>query len=164
MSQTTDGIAQHHRQTPIIFDKRLREHDFGKLNGQPVSAIRTNAKLLGVSEEQFIIDQGGESDQDVEDRVLEVYNEIINQSKVAGCSSILIVSHGGPLTIIVRWMIENQKYQLAADVPKRAKLGNTSVTTVHITNCSGRIEQLNCLKHLSDMMYSVLKSDQGPAV
>ncbi|GAB5588135.1 hypothetical protein Unana1_03035 [Umbelopsis nana] len=162
--QTTVGIAKHHKDTPIIFDKRLREHDFGRLNGKPVSAIKLGARQVGTSDEEFIVDQGGESDQDVEIRVLHAYNEIVNKSLEAGYSHILIVSHGGPLAIIISWMIDKQKYELPAVYSKRGKVGNTSVTTARITSCSGQIEQLNCMKHLEDMMDTMLKSDQGPAV
>ncbi|KAH8554281.1 histidine phosphatase superfamily [Umbelopsis sp. PMI_123] len=163
-TQTAAGITNYHGQTPIFFDKRLREHDFGKLNGQPVTSIKANAKRLRITEEQFIIDQGGESDQEVKSRVLEAFNDIVGKSQQAGHSHILIVSHGGPLGIIVSWMVEEQTYELPANAPRIFKLGNTSVTRALITGCSGRIEQFNCLTHLADMLDTSLQSDRGPAV
>ncbi|KAG2180725.1 hypothetical protein INT44_003732, partial [Umbelopsis vinacea] len=162
--QTADGITKFHQQTPIILDKRLREHDFGRLNGKPVNAIKAGAKSQGIKEADYIVDQGGESDQEVKTRVLEAFNDIVSKSQQAGHSHVLIVSHGGPLSIIISWMVEEQKYELPADPPRIIKLGNTSVTRVFITGCSGRIELFNCQKHLSIMMDTSLQNDRGPAV
>jgi broad specificity phosphatase PhoE len=96
--------------------------------------------------------------------VLEAFNDIVSKSQQAGHSHILIVSHGGPLSIIITWMVEDQKYELPTEPTRIIKLGNTSVTRVFITGCSGRIEQFNCQRHLSDMMDTSLQNDRGPAV
>lgn len=134
------------------------------MNGKPVTAIKTGAKAQGISQDDYIVDQGGESDREVKTRVLEAFNDIVSKSQQAGHSHILIVSHGGPLSIIITWMVEEQKYELPANSPRISKLGNTSVSRVFITGCSGRIEQFNCLNHLSDMMNTSLQNDRGPAV
>jgi broad specificity phosphatase PhoE len=162
--QTLAGIAQYHNTTPVTFDKRLREHDFGKLNGKPYKTISHSANKLNILEEQLIIEQGGESDEEVKLRVIEAYQEITKTSLEAGHDHILIVSHGGPLAIIMMYITEELDYQWPADCVSSNKMGNTSVTTLRISGCSGQIETFNCIDHLQSMLETSLSSDQGPAV
>lgn len=158
------GISQYHKHTPVTFDKRLRERDFGKLSGQPYKTISHNAKHLVISDEQLIIDQGGESDLDMKLRVEEVYQELTKASLEAGHDHILMVSHGGPLAIITVYITEELDYQWPVDCINGNKMSNTSVTTLKMTGRSGQIETFNCVDHLQSMLETSLSSDQGPAV
>lgn len=158
------GITEYHKNAPVTFDKRLRERDFGKLNGKPYKTISHDARQLIISDEQLIIEQGGESDLDMKLRVKEAYQELTKASIEAGHEHILMVSHGGPLSIIMEYITEELDYQLPVDSIYGNKMSNTSVTTLRMTGCSGQIETFNCIDHLQSMLDTTLSSDKGPAV
>ncbi|KAG2178785.1 hypothetical protein INT43_001631 [Umbelopsis isabellina] len=162
--ETLAGITEYHKDTPVTFDKRLRERDFGKLNGQPYKTISHNARHLTITDEQLIIEQGGESELDMELRVKQAYQDLTKASLEAGHEHILMVSHGGPLAAITVYITEELDYQWPVDCITGNKMSNTSVTTLRMTGCSGQIETFNCVDHLQSMLDTSLSSDLGPAV
>ena len=85
----------------VIFDERLREVNFGELNGNPVGEVneyfdpdrRFNKSQL-LHKKHDLPYPGGENGKDVKIRVNEFIKEIDKKYKN---KKILIVSHGGPL-------------------------------------------------------------------
>jgi broad specificity phosphatase PhoE len=81
----------------IIFDKRLREIDFGNFNGLSIQKISSYFKSR---KEKFTKKHpNGENYNEVQKRMLNFFGEINKKYKN---KNILIVSHGGPL-----WLLES---------------------------------------------------------
>ena len=79
---------------PPQFDARLREMDFGSMNGKPVNEIRSiMGRYQGPGYAQF----GGEDYKDTSRRVSEFLKDV--EGKYQG-KTILIVSHQAPLTLL----------------------------------------------------------------
>jgi isoleucyl-tRNA synthetase len=98
-TKETSEIVAGLLQKEIIFDKRLREINFGSLNGEKIEAY---VKFTPSLEEKFILKfpEGGESLNDVRKRLYEFISFVENnyQNK-----KILIVSHETPLWLF--WSI-----------------------------------------------------------
>jgi len=92
------ALAQHHS-LPLRLESRLREMNFGSWDGQTAAEIiQTDAEAL----ERFWKDPwrhgppDGESLAQVRARVLDAWHDIVNE-----CRSTLVITHGGPIRLIL---------------------------------------------------------------
>lgn len=89
--QTCDEILKFHKTLIPIYDDRLKERYYGKLENQPVGIIKFNRWKVGEDDEQtkqYEI----EEIMSVYNRVSSFYDEILNKHSA---KNILIVAHSG---------------------------------------------------------------------
>ncbi len=89
--QTCYEILKHHNNLSPIFDDRLKERYYGKLENQPVGSIKFNRWKVGADEEQTK-NLNIEMIIDVYKRVSNFFDEILNKYKD---KNILVVAHSG---------------------------------------------------------------------
>ena len=81
--KTVEEVIKYHPSVKIITDDRLKERCYGDLQGQKhLDLMRSSlAKYLEYHRSYDVPPPGGESIADVEQRVLPLYNEIIDRVK-----------------------------------------------------------------------------------
>ncbi|MBY0539148.1 histidine phosphatase family protein [Patescibacteria group bacterium] len=96
--QTTD-ILNRERNLPVTYDARLRERSFGSLDGQEWSAFDPDGSLheKDTQQEYDYRPYGGESAEDVRDRVFAAFKDIAQKENG---KSVLIVAHGGVIRLL----------------------------------------------------------------
>ena len=112
------ALAERHA-IPLQFDERLREMDFGDWEG------RTAAELMATAPDDIArfwqdpLHHGppqGESLLSLRARVLTAWNEIVNRQR-----PVLIVTHGGPIRVILSHVLGKPPERLMEiDVPHAA--------------------------------------------
>lgn len=96
-TKQTAGIIAEELGLGVAFDERLRDTDFGDMNGMPISVLK---ERFGTRVARFTeAPEGGETLRQVRHRIIEVVKEL--EAKYEG-KTILLVSHGDPL-----WMLES---------------------------------------------------------
>lgn len=90
-AKQTAGIVASALSKKITFDKRLREHSFGAYNGRSAKEWH---KLFGDSDSYTIKPSGGESLQEVQERMMDFLKTM--DEKYQG-KTILIVTHANPI-------------------------------------------------------------------
>ncbi len=139
--QTAEAIVLH-TGLPLTLDPRLREIDMGEWQGMTGSEVELwdKERLAQVRTGGLHIRRpGGESVQDVADRALALFNEII---QTRADDHVLLVSHGGTLRHLLR--------VLGHPLEPHAFIENTSRTGLHFDLASGRwqLDYFNALDHL----------------
>jgi len=129
--ETADEIARKHPGVPLIEDKRLREHDFGELEGQPSEGILADMPNWHPDYKPG----GGESTAEVRKRARQFYQELLAK----GMGTVIVVTHG----ILVRALVG-----AATGKEARFKTKNTGVTEIRIGK-SAEVVCVNCDKHLA---------------
>ncbi len=104
----TAEIFSEYLKVPIVYDARLRERNFGTLDGHEIDALPEGMWQKDIQQEYDYRQYGGESVDDVKKRFLSVLEDIRHAHPEG---NILIVAHGG----IVRLM---QKMYLNAPADK----------------------------------------------
>lgn len=104
-------ILERHNAVQTFTDERLRERDNGVLAGAPHGTRILDANRAGVPEAAFR-PQHGESTKDMETRVLGFLRDL--QPNIRGGGSILIVSHRGPIHVLVRELLPGIHFEGAA--------------------------------------------------
>ncbi|MFA6888234.1 MAG: histidine phosphatase family protein [Candidatus Woesearchaeota archaeon] len=138
--QTTEEIMKFHPKTPVIYEKILRERNSGEWEGKTeeerkLSLQNNNLEYLKHKP------RGGESPQDLQKRVISFYDNFIQKYNK---ETILIVGHGGPLTLLYLHIFEKDIKEFHKYHPQ-----NTAVTILEIDdNKKHTVHVLNCVKHL----------------
>ena len=97
---TAHAIASEH-EADIVSRTDLREIDFGEFEGMTYEEIGQNtesADRYWMGEDRDVPFPGGESLRDLEERVVQFLDSLGKHHEI---QNILIVSHGGPLRVIV---------------------------------------------------------------
>jgi len=106
---------------PLELRQDLRERTFGEWEGLPftevIGKLREKAELAGISPQE-VRPPGGESFRDVWDR-LEPFYQMLRQSE----GSIVVVSHGGSLSVLAAKLIRG-----TLDTSRAFRLANTGIT------------------------------------
>ncbi|MBN2422288.1 histidine phosphatase family protein [Candidatus Woesearchaeota archaeon] len=90
--ETTENIAENHPKSKIIFDKRIRERDYGKYNGMKKSEVNWRE----VDEKET--PENVESLTDLRKRLEEFYEEILKKHHN---QTVLVVSHSTASRILI---------------------------------------------------------------
>jgi broad specificity phosphatase PhoE len=93
----TTEILNEKLNLPIIYDARLRERNFGSLEGKDLLSTNPNAWQKDHIQEYDYRPYGGESVEDVKKRVMDFVNEI---TKKHNSKKVLIVTHGGVMRLL----------------------------------------------------------------
>ncbi len=140
---TTKQIAKHH-DVRVVYDKRLRERNFGMYEGKSrnifMNALKKSSKHIDIFKPR-----GGENRVDMERRSRDFFNGLLD--KYPG-KNILIISHGGfiinSLSCLMNDSYENNKKYMH---------GNTGISVFDLYRDKNndlriKINKLNCTKHL----------------
>jgi broad specificity phosphatase PhoE len=127
------------------YDKRWRERDIGAWQGMTLQEIRSwyaeDYRKLQADIENFRVPQG-ESREDVRQRVMSAFNDILEEDKG---STVGIITHTTSTHMLLRSLIPD--YDIYAAV-----LGNTAVTTIRLGEAGKwEIVALNDLTHLEGL-------------
>ena len=137
----------------IIVDRRLRERNYGIFQGSSPKTIREKFPLEyeahSSDDEDYVIPEG-ESKKQFQQRCITCFEEI--SRKHLG-EQILIVSHGGFLITIV-------KYVLGIPISSTSpfKLFNASINIVSLSNDEWILETLGDICHLNQTTFSKEKA------
>jgi broad specificity phosphatase PhoE len=148
--QTVAAILTHHDHLSIDYHTCLRERDFGQLSRKPLKYLSTESQKQGLTIDQLVAANGGESEQVFQKRVQEAWETIIDDALSKQLNSVLVVTHGGPLRHLARIWLQ-QHYECVGVVAPVAH-GNTAVTRVDVTN--KRVLEFNSTSHLSSVYAS----------
>ncbi|KAG9285388.1 hypothetical protein G9A89_010863 [Geosiphon pyriformis] len=133
--KTAEAIAKHHPNTPFTLDSRLREKDFGKLNGL---SIYQALEVIKKEERQW--EDYGESNTDFTARLITFYNECVEKHLPyrGGLESvcnpkknthILLVTHGGTINKLIKeHLIHNLGFLVKNYMSIQHKPKNSSVS------------------------------------
>jgi alpha-ribazole phosphatase len=105
----------------VIFDPKLRETNFGKLQGLPHGSNSSDIDYLANLDAKF---PHGESNREMITRVIDAVNDIYKKNPN---NTVLIVSHSGPLSVIFA-SIKNQHLRETMD----DKAGFASIMTFSV--------------------------------
>lgn len=141
--ETAMPISRNHPSAKIIYEPRIRELNFGRLEGSPHGSVAREAENAGIPFVEYRPERG-ESVLDLRKRVFAFIEEIIvtQQGK-----TVAIISHGGPITNMILHLlkIEPTHENFRAHHPH-----NTAITIIE-TNEKGKstLHKLNTTEHLS---------------
>ncbi|THV03915.1 phosphoglycerate mutase-like protein [Dendrothele bispora CBS 962.96] len=144
-SETAETIIRYHDSVKFVKTKELRERGLGKWEGQPLS-VRRN--MTG-------FDDTAESTEAFSARALAWWDsEIVNglckqtpEGSVADQRTVLLVSHGGFISGLVRMLIKSGRIQ--AEPITNWTCFNVSVTTIEMENSGkGRLVKYSDTTHL----------------
>jgi broad specificity phosphatase PhoE len=139
-SNTAKEILKLQKSSKLILDKSLREQNKGIYEGQPVGTSQKDMDKLGIPWHEFK-PEGGESHLEVLDRMSKFYESIKQKHKN---ETIAIVTHGGPLSLILSY-INKEKLE----DHKKYHNKNASITIIEFDDKENPIiKELNYTKHL----------------
>lgn len=118
--ETTEIISTILGKSNITYDTRLREHDCGFLQGEVFKEEYKTDYLDPLSADHDFRIPEGESINEMKQRIEEVFNETVNNSKEK--DSILIITHGGVLSRLLK--------QILNLLPDNAVFGNCSIFVI----------------------------------
>ena len=130
---------QNNQKIPVVYTKELRERNFGIYEGLPREEWR---ELLEKNKEQYTgTITGGESRLEVTKRIVAFCDKLLKKHKQ---ETVLIVSHGGPLTLLYLHLFEKSQEEY-----KNYHPSNAAVTILEISDDKKHtVYILNCVKHL----------------
>ena len=119
--QTAEAITQFSGHE-LQFDQRLREKNLGVFEGLTSEEARERHpevfRLFKTAGSKYVIDEG-ESTQQLQDRALEIVNEIRIKHPE---ERVLLVTHGGFIRVVMKHSLE-----LSLETPTRFLIRNTGV-------------------------------------
>jgi len=119
--QTAEAITQFSAHE-LQFDQRLREKNFGVFEGLTSEEARERHpevfRLFKTAGSKYVIDEG-ESTQQLQDRALEIVNEIRIKHPE---ERVLLVTHGGFIRVVMKHSLG-----LSLETPTRFLIRNTGV-------------------------------------
>ena len=163
----TAKIALKEHQNRIQTDRRLRERGFGPAEGKSLDELKALAAKNGYPPSHLsqFTPEGGETLQQVSQRVIDFFTSRVIK-EVSNGSHVLIVSHGG----VIREIIKYLKHSLKCEFPKGSAptiiTPNTSLNEFKIVYDNEKLISAECLKlhdiqHLSgEMKNSALSEEQ----
>ncbi len=137
---TAKEILSNHQHTKVLEEQALRERAWGIWEGKKREERGRFLTEEGCSIYEYK-PEGGESFFDVQKRIVAFYYKIINKHKK---QTVLIVSHGGPLTALYLSIFQKDVKEYEKYHPQ-----NTAITILEISEDKKHtVHLLNCVKHL----------------
>jgi len=126
--QTCEAIACNHPNTPIYYCPGLRELNMGELQFQLVTDVEKAARAAGVSFQRYIVNNGGESSQDLSRRLIAWWEETHNQifsplDDSALLRNVLVVAHGGSMRALLMHLVHGIGFRIACQSDSRGQGG-----------------------------------------
>ena len=106
--QTDKIILKNHPETKIIFAPELKDRHFGKYQNKKRQILQ---KIRKPDWLEFDF-QGGETWKDLENRVLKILKQILKSR-----GTVLIVSHGDPLAVMLLFLLKKDITQRSEYLP-----------------------------------------------
>ncbi len=136
---TASHILSFHPTIPVIYTKDLRERNFGIYEGMKSVVVKDLLKHIQKKWEHK--PESGESRIELQQRIVSFCEDLFKRHKG---QTILIVSHGGPMTCLYLHLFEKSFEEYAQYHPE-----NTAVTILEISDDKKHtVHVLNCVKHL----------------
>lgn len=111
-ADTAEYIHKHHRSTPLIYEKALREVSFGRFEGMPAIFSKLGLKI---GARLNLKAPGGENWHDLQGRVVPFINQLYAKYPNG---SVLVVTHGGPIRLLKPLLDKNlSKTSFVDNVP-----------------------------------------------
>lgn len=123
-TETLEEIIRFQDDSKVILDPRLRECNLGKITGMTYSDVISFANECPMSLDEFI-DQDGESMEIFQERVHNFYVQIVKDSiinhnqnspkqmnQAENPKHILVISHGGWIDCLMRYLINDLNFDL----------------------------------------------------
>jgi len=138
---TVDVILQFHPETVVIRESALREKNTGIFVGRPNAEQKKAREESGLSFYEFK-PEGGESLVDLQNRVLALYEKVVEQHPN---KTVLFVTHNGVIkTLLLHLMKKTFIDWESINVP------NTAITVIDVSKLGqNEIKTLNSSEHLS---------------
>jgi alpha-ribazole phosphatase len=124
-----NALAERHA-TPLQLDERLREMDFGDWEGRTAAELMTTAPDDLARFWRDPLHHGppqGESLLSLQKRVLAAWNEIVGRQR-----PVLLVTHGGPIRIILNHVLDKLPERLMEINVSHAALFRLRVSKNHV--------------------------------
>lgn len=145
---TAEIICEHHKNSTIVKDERLRERKFGDLEGIGHEDFKTRHPEIYAnfrSNDPAYRIPGGESRNDLAKRSIDFFNDIISQH--ADDDTILAVTHGGVVNMFVRYIIG-----IDYGAKRKYSLLNAAINIVSFKNNDWRLITLGDISHLTSTL------------
>ena len=141
---TAQEVLVYHVDVKVDHVDSLREQNLGKLSALPKNTIRQMHKQTGLPFADFRPEEG-ESYSDVQKRAAGFLYELLQKHKQD--DTILIVTHGGTLGVLLLHILEKE---LTEENYRAHKSENTAFTMIEITDDKKfRAHKINSLEHLN---------------
>lgn len=140
--ETAEEIMKYHPDVELVYEKSLRERDFGTLTGTK-KASEIERKMTYEEFMDFKPDDG-ESGKEMRKRTIDFYEKILREHIN---DIVLFVTHAGNLIELLFHILGwgKEKYE-------EMKPGNTAITILEIDKEGNyKIEKLNSMEHLKDL-------------
>ncbi len=137
--KTAQEIIKHHKHIPVVFDKRIRERNFGIFEGKKREIILAAREQAGKNYYTFT-PENGESYLQLKKRVRTFYQWLLK--KEYG-KNILIVTHGGFVTTLFLQLTKDVKKNFSKYHPH-----NAAISIIEVKKKKIHIHILNCTTHL----------------
>lgn len=141
-AKQTASIIAKKLEKRVQTTKNLNERSFGELEGKDVESVFGKLKKLPIGERLEYRPKGGESIIDVETRVFEEVEKIIERHQG---EAVLLVIHGGVIKVLIPFI-----KKFPRDKRIDVKIENTSLTIFKIQEDSILEELINDISHLKE--------------
>lgn len=175
--ETLDVIRKLQVNPSFKVDQRLRECNVGKITGMSYSDIMVFLNESSTSFDDYI-DQEGESNEKLQVRVQEFYTQIIRNSianpkvtdKNAESKNILIITHGGWIDSLMRFLINDLNFKLEIKQNSRfaykSSIYQFTIQKIMYDNADdyeyqGIIDMMNDASHLANISKELERSESG---
>jgi broad specificity phosphatase PhoE len=135
---TAKEIVKLHPKVKIVYDNRLKEMNFGELEGKSTNLFHAAAEEFKGPLEEFRV-KGGESYKELIGRVKSFIKGL---EKYHG-KTVLVVSHGRTIRAILHVLLSKPLEGIMKE-----KFYNTSVTILELKEGKFGVIEYNCAKHL----------------
>lgn len=137
---TAKEILSFHPNTELVLAKELREQCKGIYEGKPSKEIHKSVESSNMPYCNFK-PEGGETLIDVQNRLLKLYDSIIEKHNG---KTVLLVSHGGPIAVLLMSLLNKGFENYRKYCPS-----NTALTILDIGNSNNvKVKKFNCTRHL----------------
>lgn len=136
---TAKEILRYHPETRLILTRNLREQGKGIFEGKSRELSHQAFEKSGKKDWWEFVPEGGESYDQVLERVVDILEKLKNSD-----GNVLIVSHGGPIQILIGLLLNEEKTNL-----EQYEHHNTGFSVIEYNpQGKNKIIRLNCTDHL----------------
>ena len=137
---TAKEILHYHAKIEVVYTKELRERNMGVWEGKDIDSFKDFVKTRWIVNHDDKI-EGGESRTETKERIIAFCDTLL---KKHSHQTVLVVTHGGPLTLFYLHLFEKSPEDYDTYHPQ-----NTAITILEISeDRKHTVHVLNCVKHL----------------